>query len=61
MFQVYTHLKCRKKLKGPIYSSEDIKSVKNPVRPFITIPKNQTFVMDDEKYFSLSDFNMPGN
>ena len=44
-----------------MYSNEDIKSVKKSCRALYNYSKNQTFVMDDKKYFSLSGSKMADN
>jgi transposase len=54
-------LKCKKKMKCPMYTEDQIAMVKSTCRKLHDFSKNKTFILDDEKYFSLSGDHMPGN
>jgi hypothetical protein len=54
-------LACKKKMKCPMYTEEQISVVKSVCRKLHDFSKNKTFILDDEKYFSLSGDHMPGN
>jgi hypothetical protein len=54
-------LHCYKKKKDPRYSEEQSMNVKKACRKLYHISQGMDFVVDDEKYFSLSGSGMPGN
>lgn len=56
-----TNLKCKKKIKGPRYNEKQEAAVKKACRKLYSLSQGMDFVLDDEKYFSLSGCHMPGN
>lgn len=55
------NLRCFKKVKSPKYSQKSERIVKKTARKLYDFSKNKVFILDDEKYFTLSDTHMPGN
>ena len=56
-----SNLQCKKKVKGPRYTEKEKAEVKKSCRKLYSLSKCKDFVLDDEKYFSLSGCHMPGN
>ncbi|CAF1261407.1 unnamed protein product [Rotaria sordida] len=57
-----TNIRPRKRIKAPKYVKEQGKRAqKNCGYLYRRIPKNCLIIMDDEKYFSLSGVDIPGN
>lgn len=54
-------IKCYKKIKSPEYSDDQQKLVKKQCRWMSRNYSNKMFILDDEKYFTLTGSNMPGN
>ena len=55
------NLMCKKKVKGPRYSEDQQTAIKKACRKLYTFSQGKDFVIDDEKYFTMSGCNMPGN
>lgn len=55
------NIKCRKKVKSPKYSDAQIKTVKTQCNFMYKNFGKKCFILDDEKYFTLSASQMPGN
>lgn len=56
-----TNLQFRKKRKGPAYSPEEEAKCRSTCRRLYALSSGKDFVLDDEKYFTLSGAHMPGN
>lgn len=56
-----TSLACKKKRKAPFYTPEEEKKCKSACRRLYALSAGKDFIIDDEKYFSLSGTHMPGN
>jgi hypothetical protein len=54
-------IKCRKKKRSPDYTEEQISTVKSNCRWMVKNYRKKSFLLDDEKYFTLSAPQMPGN
>ena len=55
-------IRCRKRVKAPMYKNDAaIREAKKMCRRLYNKFKNLDFVIDDEKYFGLSGFQMSGN
>jgi hypothetical protein len=56
-----TSLVCKKKRKAPFYTPEAEKMCKSACRRLYALSAGKDFIIDDEKYFSLTGAHMPGN
>jgi hypothetical protein len=56
-----TNIKVRAKQKSPQYSEEQIKVVRTQCRRLLRKSADKVFVLDDESYFTLTKYQMPGN
>ncbi len=54
-------VKARKKQKSPDYTDAQISQVKANCRWMTNNYKEKSFILDDESYFTLSKYQMPGN
>ena len=54
-------LKCKKKIKGPRFTDVKFAAVKRACRKLYTWSQGKDFVLDDEKFFTLSSSHMPAN
>ena len=53
---------CRKRVRVPKYRDQAaIREARKPFRKLYNLYKNLDFVIDDEKYFGLTGFQMSGN
>lgn len=52
---------CRKKIRSPEYTDEQIQTVRSQCRWMTRNYTGKSFVLDDESYFPLSKSQMPGN
>lgn len=54
-------IKSRKKQKSPAYTDDQISTVKSNCRWMTRNYPGTSFILDDESYFTLSKYQMPGN
>ena len=54
-------IKCRKRVKTPLYKSEQVQRTKGKCRKLYDHTAQKLIVMDDEKYFGLTGYQMTGN
>lgn len=54
-------VKARKKQKSPAYTEDEVTKVKSNCRWMTKNYAGKSFILDDESYFTLSKYQMPGN
>ena len=54
-------VKCRKKIKSAKYTDEQVKLIKRQCKILVEKHSTKSFILDDEKYFTLSNSQINGN